>query len=671
MTRSIFYKYVVLALSILFFSTAQAVALENNSYTETSTGADILYPLPNETIVDRVPMISVKLPATVPQLDISTIKLYVDGKDVSAEAQISLDYLIYEPQIPMAFGRHGAVVVAQDIDGKDIAPIQWKFIIASQQPKQAPTARSTSKESFRGRYVIRFKDIYLNEATRTQTSTARPTDIEFEEVPHVKGSFDFTHQSGTKSIIGKIDRDITPISGRARADDGFSFRIVNTAKDEDTTFGDVIIRNTELSINGTPLRGIYRTKKIRKYSLTTFAGRTREPHDGRLKRNSYGMIIRTKASKSHAVILSGVHSKESSQHSKYTAAANSDTLYSLRSIYSLSKHLSLDSEFGTSRHSKDGRRLTNDHGTDSAVRSILSYNHQPWTLSVGTRIIGPKYQPTVYSTYIETNRKGTYGLFGYSNKSKKLSLSTKYDVYHDNLHKTFSGTEQTRSGNSSLSLNYGWILPSMIATYKKQYSAKKLPEDHISYSDRESTIFSLSTTKNIHDTSVLNSNRIQNLYIRSDNDSTVGRTGIISRSVQNRWIISTKYKAFALLTYNTGLTKIHNYIDATSSVSASKTRSHLNGLSLQLHIIPFKFITTLSTSRTMKRTVDTLAVPSAIPIKANQIDYDQKISFLYILSKKKRVNLEIANYEQEFRALSKQGQSYDEQSVEATYMVDF
>lgn len=672
-------KFTLSVFALVIFFTGTTFAQNDATKGDASSGSDILYPLPDESIVDRVPMISVKLPISDPQLDVTTIKIYVDGKEVTAEAQISLDYIFYEPQVPMALGRHGAVIVAKDSAGKDMTPIQWKFNIVSQPVvRQAPTAKTAGKDTFRGRYVIKFKDIYLNEATRSQKSAAvpgsiSPRDIKFEEVPHVTGSYDFTFQSGVKSIIGKIERDITPISGRARADDGFSFRIVNSEKEEDTTFGDSLIRNTELSINGAPLRGIYRTKKIRKYSLTSFIGRTREPHDGRLKRNSYGMIIRTKASKSHAITLTGVHSKEDSQLSTVTAAANSDTLYTVRSVYSLSKHLSLDSELGTSRHAKSGGTLTNDHGTDTAMRSILRYGHQPWSISVGTRNIGPKYSPTVYSTYIETNRKGTYGDFSFTNPSRKFSLSSKYDVYHDNLHKTLLATEQTRSGISSVTLNYGWILPSVTASFNKQYSAKKWPTALPAYSARETTVFLLRTTKNFHDFSAFNGNSIRNDYVRSDADSFSFSSNIISRTLQNKWTVSTKYKAFAVLSYNTGLTKGYNYnynipSNNIPQITIVSTRNQTDGFSVQMQIVPFKFISTISSLKTMKRTTNVLGNNA---IMANQIDYDQKITFLYILNKKKRVSLEIANFEQEFRALGNLGKSYDEQSVEATYLVDF
>lgn len=660
--RGFIIKFVSTVTFLLFFVPISTMAQNSQNTTDSSSGADILYPLPGESITDRIPMITVKLPNPDPGIDIATLKIYVDGSDVSVEAQVNLEYLIYEPKTPMKPGLHGVVIVAKDEAGKDIIPIQWKFkVIIQPVIRQAPTARTAQKDTFRGKYVIRFQDVYLNEASRKSIASAQQSDIKTEEVPSFQGYYEFTFQSGAKSIIGKVDRSITPIQGRSRADDGFSFRIVNSSSGEDTTFGDALVRNTELTINGTNLRGIYRTKKIRKYSITSFAGRTREPQDGRLKRNSFGLIINTKASKSHYITLTGVNSKEDGHPISTTATPITDTIYGVRSVYMLSKHSSLDTEMAMSRHSKLNTKTYSslDHGSDTAMKTIFRYNHSPWILSFATRNIGPKFYPTVYSTYIETNRKGSYGELSFRTPSKKLFITSKYDIYHNNLHKTLSDTEQTRSGNASVTMDYGWVLPSVTTSFRKQYSATK-DKNATGYRSRESTTFSISTTKNIHNTSTLNSTKIQNTYTRSDNDSD-GTSKVITRTLQNRWGFSTRYKAFAQLNYSTMLTK------SKSATSYTTSRSLSDGLNLQLQIIPFKFVTTLSHNRDMRNTKDF----RFDNIKANSLEYDQKISFLYYLNKKKKLLMEFTNYDKEFRATSNLGKSYDEQSVEATYMVDF
>ncbi len=700
---------------------AQETKLAQNlpgTQTAPAVGGDILNPLPGESILDQQPMIAVKLPSPTPPIDPNTIKLFMDGVDVTAEATVSSEYVFYTSQIPMRFGshnvliayeqicrNHAAAVECADVTGcswnatsgacettSPTPPVSWQFIITRQAPvrpdKKPATGRPTPSldaKSFTGRYMVKVMAIDINEASRAEngysTESYNRSDFRYKEGYNTTGSLDFTDRLGQRTIIGHYDRTIEQL--RNRANDKFSLNYVD--KKSNVMVGDFYMtaRNfSQYAISGVQIRGIQLQNSIDKHKITTFAGRSQEPHDGRYYRTTFGIKIDKKHSETHEFRLISLRSKESNFEGAYSYPS-SDYINTLSHTLNFNKKLVASTEAATGRTSKAGDPDPDNSGSDSAINSSITYNGKPYYLKAGRRRVGTNFNPTVLGTFTERDREGGYGEFRFERPSRKLLINSTFDTYHNNLNHTANNdiSDQTRSGRNMLTLNYGWILPQVQMTYNKLYTKSKFDLGYPDTQRSESTNSSLRITKEYHDTRLFTGTRLIASFSRYDIDrlaysgatfdptlSSVSDYNL--RSDSTMWSFASRYKAFMSLSYSNSLNKSYS-ISTTSLTTMSDTRTTTDSLAAQFNIVPFKFITNYRYRRSARTTLTSDPITSAMSVSSSPIDYEHTVTMVYYLTQKKKISFEFSDYDKSFRAAANAGRTYDLTTYELGYSVDF
>jgi len=654
---------------------------------------NILNPLPGEVITERFPMIMVKLPTPTPPLDPDTIKLFLDGDDLTSETQPNMQYISYVPKIPLSYGVHNVLVTYQNTDGESIAPISWSFKIGMkrvQVVKKEVKKKSAvdMKPTTTGRYIIKVKQVDLNNSDR-ETIWKSPnydSDIKYQEGVDTTGNFEFTHKFYGKSLTGSFTRAVEQIKGRAN--DRFSLRYVDN--NDNITVGDFYMTARDFSqytISGVQMRGIKTLRNYNGYVFTTFAGRSQEPHDGRMKRKTYGMKVDKRWSDTNEFRIIGLHSLEKTTYnltSTYRKDPSEDTLYSLKHTSKIKKNLTVDTEVASNKHSEKGLNISSaDIGKDSAFRSTVSFSPKNMYMQVGRRTVGPNFNPTVLGTFTEKDREGSFGTFRYSRPSGKLSLGTFYDVYHDNLHHNAGNniTDQTRNSRSNLTLNYGWVLPRIDYSFGKLYTKSKYRIGYPDTQRSESTNETLSITKIFHNTSSLTGSRIMGTFSRYDIDriSYSGATfdpelssvsDYMLRSDTRNWNFSTRYKALAQISYNSSYNKSLS-TSRTTLTTISSSKSNTDSYAVQLNIVPFKFIMNYNFRRSGRKTYTQSSSGLAATLSAAPLEYQHTVTMIYYIDQKRKLSLELSDYDKQYRALTNKGRSYDESSIQLGYSVEF
>ncbi len=648
--------------------------------------------MPGETITDQEPMITFKLPAEV-DIASAIIKVFLDGDEITSEIQLNPDYIFFSPLIPLTFGMHNMLVVFQDSEDNDytsetgtiVPKMAWSFRVArvtAPTPSAAQRAASQRQQpvTTTGKLILKLKTIDTKEFTRALNPASSLRDIKYQEGNEVSSTLDFTHRFYGKTYIGHYDRSTEQITGRTN--DNFSLRYLDT-DNNDITFGDFYLTSDEfsqLTINGVQMRGIkYKHASRRKYTTTYFYGRSQDAQDGRLKRFSYGAKFDATLSRSHTIKASALKSYEKATCtygiSRCYANPAEDNIFSIRDLYTYSKTLRLDSEAVLARRQKSAGYPAR---YDSANRTTLTYNPKTFYLQVGHRSVGPYFNPTVLGTYIETDRKGSFGEFRYSNKSKQLSLNSFYDVYHNNLHhqKTDNITDKYYNSRVGATLDYGWILPTLTLSYNKLYIfSDGINRTFGTLQNGENTVASLSASRNLKDIGPLNGTRLTFSATRSDTDRLTNRaqntariyTEFGGRADSRSLSFSTRFAAKAQLIYSTSWSKSNNTSRTNATFTYTSSWSNTDSLGLQWNIIPFKLISNYNYRRSTSSTLFTLT--NRTTLTSNPLERQHTLNFVYYLSQKRKLMVEFMDYDKDYRVTA--NRSYREQSVELGYSLDF
>ncbi|MEW5944964.1 MAG: hypothetical protein AB1742_02070 [bacterium] len=185
-----------------------AVAQKVQAAEESAVGGNILNPLPGEEIVDRQPMIGIKLPTLDPPISHGSIRLFFDGNDVTGETQVSIEYIFYTPPVPLAIGVHNVRVTYSDIEGTAQPTLEWFFSVVAKPRVAAPPVKVPLEPvvSTSGKLTLKAGNVFFNNAAR---GTSYPsTDIKYKESPIFTQIFDFTHKAYGKTLTGHFDRSI-------------------------------------------------------------------------------------------------------------------------------------------------------------------------------------------------------------------------------------------------------------------------------------------------------------------------------------------------------------------------------------------------------------------------------------------------------------------------------
>ncbi len=707
------WKVPLMVLAVFAFTAGIAVGQNSHEIQKdtTSSGGSILNPLPGEAITVRDPMIGLKLPTPTPPLDVNTIKLFLDGNDVTGETQIGLEYIFYTPQMPLSLGVHNVLVsyrqvcekytTSADCSAEDkcswdgskcstpnpVLPVSWSFRIVPPGSAVTPTARPAAGKpevtTTTGRYLFKLKSVNLDNGARLN-GNFKDTDIKYKEGIDTSGTFDFASRFYGKTLTGHYDRSIEEITGRAN--DRFNFLFAD--EHGEINAGDFYMTARDFSaftINGVQMRGIQDKYILGENSITSFYGRSQEPQDGRLDRSTYGTKLDYKYSNKNRFRIIGLRTKEMALPPPSTVKPVTDYIYSLQYNLTYSKNLALASETAFNRHSEFGGPAKNN-GEDSATKVTVTYKPAtPFTVQVGRRSVGPNYNPTVLGSFTENDREGEFYDFKYKNVSNKISISSFYDRYHNNLAGNFSVnniTNWTRNSVSSIRLNYGWILPTVTLSYNKLYEESDRFPQRIPESKRdESTSASLNLIKEFHSTDIFTGTKITGTLSRYDNDkkshALVSSSETLNRSDTRSWNFSTRFKDKAQFSYSTSLNKRWSYQGNGNPLDDKYTdqKTNTDSLATQLNVIPFKFIVNYAYRRSATK-LNTTAVDQFTLITNRSLttaprEVQQTATFVYYLSQKKKLSLELINFDRQYRKPGDTDRSYDEQSIELGYSAEF
>ncbi|MFC1481530.1 hypothetical protein ACFL6E_04700 [Candidatus Neomarinimicrobiota bacterium] len=89
----------------------------------------ILAPEPMEIVLDQDLVIAASL-FNVPNVDVSTVKLFLDGRDVTALSEVSVDLITFTPgKLPS--GAHQIEITFRDLSGTVFEPTAWRFLVTT------------------------------------------------------------------------------------------------------------------------------------------------------------------------------------------------------------------------------------------------------------------------------------------------------------------------------------------------------------------------------------------------------------------------------------------------------------------------------------------------------------------------------------------------------------
>lgn len=109
-------------------NTGTAKIIANWSFTVTGTKPlRFAYPPPDITLDNKRPIIGLNLGELPQGMDPASVRLFVDGADVTSQCDITEDYIFYSPKKDLSMGRHLVEIHASSVQGKEQQPVTWAF----------------------------------------------------------------------------------------------------------------------------------------------------------------------------------------------------------------------------------------------------------------------------------------------------------------------------------------------------------------------------------------------------------------------------------------------------------------------------------------------------------------------------------------------------------------
>lgn len=244
-----------------------AAALRN------SVQALILSPEPGDRILQDGVLVAVSFIDRDAELDPVTVRVEVDGRDVTAESEISAELVSWKPRQPMEAGPHRAAVSARSHNGTAIGPISWAFTVAPGY--EAPTGAATLAPT--GTSFTKLQgSITFEESGRSVTGPGAPLLADKQNVPQlwlnagglISGSWRY---SARLFVSAYESKDRQPVD-RLR----FDIR----SNHLNAGFGDVNPVLHDLILAGERVRGFQGDVKAGPLRLTVVKGNTRRPIEG-------------------------------------------------------------------------------------------------------------------------------------------------------------------------------------------------------------------------------------------------------------------------------------------------------------------------------------------------------------------------------------------------------
>lgn len=677
------------------------------------------YPMPYSTIREPRPNITYRLPTDLsPPLNPATIKMTLDGNDVTNQSIITANFISYTPPQDLSQGTHYVQVVYQQTCAQFSSqascgailtctwntelnecqyivqnpPVTWQFTIsvAPLEPAVPEALPTPGKEEISGSYQMTVANINLDEQYRAANYPYNKYyyDIKYVEGIDKTGKFDFTYKYRGQSLVGHYDRSVEQRYGRAN--DRFYFIFTDDDRNN-VTLGDFSISPytfSEYTISGVKIRGLMTEYKDRNISYTTFYGRSQESQGGYNKRTSGGIKVDIEKSNTNTFKITGVGSNESSFPGS-RRAVNRDYIYGIEHKHKVNNLFTLDSQAVYTRHSESGTYAIQNSGQDTMMKSTLTYYDVPFKVAFGWKKIGPKFSPTTYSSFTEKDQEGVSTSFEYKPASKKVAFSSSYDLYNNNLHnqKRDDVTDETSLSKTSVTLAYGKWLPEVYLFYSNQYKNSNVPFWAISSTADHDENATLKVTKKFHNTDTFQNTTI----VYSDSRYDLDRNNIAfygsttnpdfyshsfywMNSNTSGWNFSVGVLSRATISLSTSTNEAESRYRASTDASFSESwsRSITSSANMKFYVIPSKVTANYNYRRYALRMDKDDGTHGGVPYTSSMpLEYDHELSLDFILNRKEKLSLTYITYDKTFRAPDYAGRSFDENVVQASYSTSF
>ena len=189
----------------------------------------ILSPAPNSSVAQEEVLVAVTL-YTLPNVDPNTIKLIVDGNNVTKQADVSAELVTFRSK-QLRTGMHTVQMQFQDVAGRAFEPLKWQFRVAGQEEAER------AQLDMRGRmYVETHRSDIQNQVENINKFSG-----------DVRGSYGFLNFNSNVYFTSKEDPATQP---RNRYTLGLNSSIMRLQ------FGDSYPRLSRLGMWGKRVRGV-------------------------------------------------------------------------------------------------------------------------------------------------------------------------------------------------------------------------------------------------------------------------------------------------------------------------------------------------------------------------------------------------------------------------------
>jgi|GEM_PF-1641779 len=223
----------------------------------------LLSPEPGSAIPREPELVVISLFDPEDDIVTASIKLIVDGKDVTNQALITNDIITYMPLEVMSTGGHSIQVTARDKAGNITPPASFDFSVQEFKPVKKTEVKYNVFTSWETRY-----DKYDGK----EQPVNRPID---HNKPRVRATIDAGWLKTEAEVFYNFYFDEEAQTQADRRQTLNRYRIKFDTKPLTLIFGDGNPRFSELTIKGTRIRGVSADVRLGFFGLSTFVGEAR------------------------------------------------------------------------------------------------------------------------------------------------------------------------------------------------------------------------------------------------------------------------------------------------------------------------------------------------------------------------------------------------------------
>ena len=231
------------------------------------TNIYLLSPEPGSSIPKGPELIVISLydpdDDTVP----ATVRLIVDGVDVTKNATITPDLITYVPVKDFALGKHTIEISVADLSGNLTPKQSFEFSVVEFEPEKVSEFKWTLNTSLESKY-----DKYVGK----EQPANRPTD---QSKPRIRASADWGWMKTEAEVFYNYYLDEPARTEAEHRQTLDRFRLKITTKPLTLTIGDANPRFSELTIKGTRIRGVTGEFQLGFFGINAFYGESRNRID--------------------------------------------------------------------------------------------------------------------------------------------------------------------------------------------------------------------------------------------------------------------------------------------------------------------------------------------------------------------------------------------------------